>query len=270
MSAAVTLTLRDGLTEPLDVAALNPDRCAALSAKEIARLPVWFGRQSAMLGDFFAVAGGHSSRVLVEGPLSRVDRLGAGMTGGELLIDGDTGAGTGAAMSQGRLDVRGSVADDAGVAMSGGTLWVRGNAGDRLGAAPPGASRGMTGGEIVVEGSAGADAAARCRRGLVVVCGRAGARAARSVIAGTLVVLDDIGPEAGRGNKRGSLVAGGAIEVPASYRYACTYEPPYLRLLARYLRSRGVDVTRLEGPYRRYCGDAGALGKGEILHRAPG
>ena len=69
-------------------------------------------------------------------------------------------------------------------------------------------------------------------------------------------------------NKRGSLVALGEIDVPATYRYACEYRPPHVRVSLLYLARRhriAVDPLQVAGLYRRYCGDATAPGKGEIL-----
>ena len=65
-----------------------------------------------------------------------------------------------------------------------------------------------------------------------------------------------------------SIVALDGIEIPETYRYACTYQPAYLRLLFTYLRRRygiAVEDDALNGRYERYCGDAGTVGKGEIL-----
>jgi formylmethanofuran dehydrogenase subunit C len=231
---------------------------------------VWLGRQSAALGDFFHVRGGRSARVCLEGDLSKVDHLAAGMSSGELLVDGDAGDHLAEGMTGGLVDVRGSTGDDAGVALGGGTLRVAGQAGDRLGAARPGASRGMTGGEIVVFGSSGRETAARCRRGMVAVGGDVGECAGRSMIAGTLVVFGRVGADPLRGNKRGSLVVTGAVDVPASYRLACTFQPPYVRLLLTHLRRRHampVDGTLLDDRFRRYCEDGGVSFRGEIFLR---
>jgi formylmethanofuran dehydrogenase subunit C len=154
--------------------------------------------------------------------------------------------------------------------MAGGALRITGDAGHRVGAAAAGASKGMTGGEIVVNGSAGSEAAARARRGLVVVGGDVGGEAARAMIAGTLVVLGRTGANPGRGSKRGSIIAIGGIEIPSTYRYACTYQPPHVRLTMTYLRRQyglTIDDRVLTGRFRRYCGDAGDPGKGEILER---
>lgn len=269
--SAVTLTLRDGVTERVDAGGVTPDRVAALSDAQIARLPLWVAGRQACVGDVFQVAASGRTQLRVVGSLATVDGLGAEMRAGDLIVDGDAGDRVGAGMRGGIVRVTGSVADDAGLAMAGGTLRVGGRAGDRLGAARPGASKGMTGGEILVAGAAGVDAAARLRRGLVVVVGSVGADAGRAMVAGSLVVFGAIAGAPGRGNKRGSIVALGGVTVPATYRYACTFEPPHLRLTMTYLRRQyglSIDEQFVGGAYRRYCGDAGVPGKGEILEWA--
>jgi formylmethanofuran dehydrogenase subunit C len=270
MSDVVTLTLRARPEQPLDVEGLTPDACAALSEQEIASLVVWTGGQRAALGDFFSVRGGRAAQVRIVGDLVDVHGLGAGTGAGELTIDGPAGHRIGAGMTGGVVEVHGRVGDDAGLAMAGGTLRVQGDVGHRLGAASPGASRGMTGGEIIVAGRAGDDAAARARRGLVVVGGSTGAFAGRAMVAGTLLVFGRVGPSPGEGNKRGSLVCLGGVSVPATYRLACTYEPPFVRVLMTYLARRhglAIDPQARDGLYRRYCGDAAGPAKGEILER---
>ena len=270
---SVRLALRTAIDQSIEIDGLTPDRVATLSEAEIAGLPVITGSRRAVLGDFFTVSGERSARLQIEGDLHRVDGLGAGTAGGELLIEGSAGRRVGAGMTGGWIDVRGDAGDEAGVGMHGGALRVTGDAGHRLGAALPGASKGMTGGEIVVNGSAGADAAARVRRGLIAVGGDVGADAARAIIAGTLVVFGRTGAGPGRGSKRGSIVALGPIDIPSTYEYACTYQPTYVRMLLTYLYRRyGIAAPdgSLDGPYARYCGDAGVPGKGEILAYTPG
>jgi formylmethanofuran dehydrogenase subunit C len=267
MSSSITLTLRARPARTIEVDGITGDRMAALSEHEIAKMQVWAGRESSRVGDFFDVKGGHSSSVRIEGDLDRVDGLGAAMEGGELIVTGRAGRNVGRGMSGGLIVVHGDVGDDAGVAMSGGVLRVHGGAGDRLGGALPGAARGMTGGEIVVSGAAGAAAATRCRRG-VIVAGSAGPDAGEAMIAGTLVVLGAAGERPGRGNRRGSIIAAGSIEPPDTYRYACTFQPPHVRLLLTHLHRRfGLPIGRelVEGCYRRFCGDVGEPGRGEIL-----
>ena len=106
------------------------------------------------------------------------------------------------------------------------------------------------------------------RRGLVFVGGNSGAYTARSIIAGTVFVLGRVGREPATGSKRGTLVVGGSIDVPVTYRHACRYEPPHVRLALVHLsRTFGVSVEQqvIVGTYDRFCGDAGTVSKGEIL-----
>jgi len=249
MSDAVTLTLTTQPARTLVADCIAADRFAALGAQEIAALPVLHGGRPATLGEFFKVRGERASVVRIEGDCERVEAIGTGMAGGELVIDG-------------------SVGRDLGLGMSGGRIDVRGNAGANTGGAPAGAARGMTGGEIIVRGSVGDEAGARMRRGLLVVTGDGGRGTGKGMIAGTVVVFGKVGPGAGRFLKRGSIVALGDVAWPATFGYACTYRPPHVALLLRYLRSRcRVEVTeaQVSGRYERYSGDMAELGKGELL-----
>jgi formylmethanofuran dehydrogenase subunit C len=239
----MSLTLRLHATEAIDASSIIP------GVADVAHLPCWVGRQRLALGDLFDIRGEPSDDVRVEGDLRRVHGLGTGMSRGVLTIEGDVG-------------------DGAGVAMSGGLLRINGSAGDRLGAPLPGASRGMTGGEIIVSGNVGANAARRVRRGLVVVGGDAGAGAAHAMIAGTILVAGRLGAGAGLWSKRGSVIALGAVEIPATYKYACTYRPPYVLVLLRYLARVRQFATKAQfatGRYKRWTGDVADVGKGEIL-----
>jgi hypothetical protein len=88
------------------------------------------------------------------------------------------------------------------------------------------------------------------------------------MIAGTVVVFGKAGPGTGRFLKRGSIVALGDVERPATFRYACTYRPPHVALLLRYVGARcRVDVApaQVTGRYERYSGDLAELGRGELL-----
>ena len=270
MSDVVELSVRaappPGRRVELDC--VSPDRFATMAEAEIAALPVWQRRRSPRLGDFFDVRGGRAARVRVTGNASRVDGLGAGMSMGELEIDGDAGRGVWQQMSGGTIRVGGSAGDGAGMSMSGGTLRIDGNAGDDVGGALPGASRGMTGGEIVVRRAAGKRVGACARRGLIIVRGDAGDDAAHAMIAGSVIVFGNVGRGAAASSKRGTLVVLGDVDVPLTFRYACTFRPPHLRLVFEHLRRHHgmlVDDAHVNGVYRRYSGDMAELGRGEIL-----
>jgi len=276
MSDAITLTLRRAPSGRLGADVIAPDRFATLSNAEIGALPLWCSRadmdgdhhprRTVPLGDLFGIQGNRASTVRVTGDLGTVDGLGANMGSGTLTIDGDAGCEIGRMMRGGAISVLGSAGADAGLAMAGGSIAISGGAGERLGGPLPGAARGMTGGEIFVRGSVGRDAAIAVRRGLIVVGGDA-IDAGRAMIAGTLVVVGTITGSVGEWNKRGSIITIGGASVPPTYRYACTYQPPYLGLLHRYLQSRTwpIDERIATGRFARYCGDVSQLGRGELL-----
>jgi formylmethanofuran dehydrogenase subunit C len=264
---ALTLTLRDSPTVPLETEGLTPDGLAGRPRGEIEALPVWHGNRRAQLGDFFAVSGNGDDQVRVEGDLRRVKFLGAGMTAGRLVVAGDAGMHTGAGMGGGELVVEGDVGDFAGTAMRGGRLVVRGSAGHQLGGAEPGVRAGMRGGEIIAHGDAGDQVGAGLRRGLVAVAGRVGDAAGLRMLAGTIVALGGLGATAGAAMRRGTIVAMSEVALLPTFAFACSYRPPFLRLYLRRLRELGLSLTdeQIAGRYARWSGDGLELGRGEIL-----
>jgi formylmethanofuran dehydrogenase subunit C len=250
VSDGLVARLRAPLERAADFGEILAGAWSTLEAGELAgRRVAVEGSGTVALGDLFDVTGKAGGRIRFIGDLSNAERLGAGLGEGEVVVEGQVGS-------------------DVGMAMSGGSIDVHGRAGDRAGGSAPEARRGMTGGELVVRGTAGSEAGTRMRRGLLVIGGDAGSHAGAGTIAGTIVVLGDAGASPGLWSKRGSIVALGTVAVPSTYRYACTYRPPHLRLLLGRLRKRfGLPVQdgHLSGPYRRYSGDLADLGKGEIL-----
>ncbi|MEO8089246.1 MAG: formylmethanofuran dehydrogenase subunit C [Gemmatimonadales bacterium] len=247
---SIIARLKEPLRQRVDLSEVLVGSWTTLSASELSARPVYLERDgSASLGDLFALDGRPRGSIRFVGQLDQADRLGAGLSEGEVMVDG-------------------SVGREAGLAQAGGRLDIGGNAGPRAGAALPGFKRGMTGGELIVRGSAGAEAGAAMRRGLIVILKAAGDRTGLGMIAGTVVVFGAVGADTGLWSKRGSVVALGKVTPPPTYFYACTYQPAYLRLLLTRLRSSyglPVQPRHLNGFYRRYSGDMAELGKGEIL-----
>jgi formylmethanofuran dehydrogenase subunit C len=260
----LTLTLRDQPDVALEADVLTPDRLA--EADDVAALPLWHGKERARVGDFFAVSGAGDD-VRLEGNLARVRGVGAGMTAGRLTVAGNAGSHVGAGMRGGELRVEGDAGDWAGAGMRGGTLVVRGSAGRRLGGVQPGERAGMRGGEILVHGDAGEQAGAGLRRGLIAIGGRTGDAAGLRMLAGTIVALGALGPRAGAGMRRGSVVTMAPATLLATFAFACTYRPPFLRLYLRRLRTLGLPVSdaQMNGRYARWSGDGLELRRGEIL-----
>jgi formylmethanofuran dehydrogenase subunit C len=246
----VTLSLALRTEPPGQVLAapLIPERLRGLDGSEIAALVLRCGGETVAVGDLFDVTGTADGRLVLAGELRRFDRVGAGMSSGE-------------------IDVRGGVGDWAGAEMRGGVLRISGDAGVRVGGAYPGARAGMTGGEIIVSGDAGEEVGAGMRRGLVAVGGRTGSGAGLRMLAGTVIALGGIGAEAGLGNKRGSLVSGRAVQPLPTYAFAARFRPPALALQLRRVRELGliVDDALLRGTWARWSGDRTELARGEIL-----
>jgi formylmethanofuran dehydrogenase subunit C len=250
MTEGLIARLKATLDQRVDCSEVLASSWSTLPAADLAQRSVELERDGpAQLGDLFEITGAPAGQIRFIGDLSQADRLGAGL-------------------SEGVVGVEGNVGNEAGLAMAGGVLNITGKAGARVGAAAPGYKRGMTGGELIVRGSAGPEAGAAMRRGLLVIGGRAGPRAGLGMIAGTVVVFGAAGPDAGLWSKRGSVVALGSITPPATYAYACTYQPDHVRLMLMRLHTTyalKVRKRQLHGLYRRYSGDLAELGKGEIL-----
>jgi formylmethanofuran dehydrogenase subunit C len=262
----LSLTLREQPAVPLEAEVLSPDRLAGATREEIEALPVWHGNERMRVGEFFAVSGA-GDELRLEGDLSRVKFVGAGMTAGRITVAGDVGMHAGAGMGGGELHVEGDAGDWAGAGMRGGTLVVRGSAGCQLGGVYPGERAGMRGGEIVVHGDAGPQTGAGLRRGLIAVAGRIGDAAGLRMLAGTIVALGGLGQRAGVGMRRGSIVTMAPATPLATFVFSCNYRPPFLRLYLRRLRALGLAVSdeQLDGRYARWCGDGLELRRGEIL-----
>ena len=99
MSAQVVLAVRAKLEGALDASCIAPDRFATLTEREIAALAVQHDGRAGVLGDFFTVHGDRTARVRVVGGLDGADGIGTGMSGGELVIEGNVGRDLGLEMS---------------------------------------------------------------------------------------------------------------------------------------------------------------------------
>jgi formylmethanofuran dehydrogenase subunit C len=195
----IRLTLKAPLPHRIAADRLIPERLAALSTREVERLPLALGNRPAQVADLFRVEGTADGAVEIVGLCRRVDRIGAGMSGGTITVRGDAGAYLGLGMRGGGITVEGSVDFGAATALEGGMLRISGDAGDGLAGGLPGAVRGMNGGTVLVGGSAGAAVGQRLRRGLIVIGGAAGACCGSEMIAGTIVIGGTLGADAGIG-----------------------------------------------------------------------
>src|SRR5687768_14275518 len=117
----MTLRWRQVTSLAVEAECLRPEAMSGLSSAEAARLPVWLGNATAELGDLFRAEGSaEDGRLVLEGDLSHVRRIGQGMGMGSLTIRGDVGLHLGAGMTGGAIEVEGKVGDWAGAEMRGG------------------------------------------------------------------------------------------------------------------------------------------------------
>lgn len=264
---SLTLTLQTTSTVPVEAEVISPDRLAGLSQAEIAALPVQHGNEKATLSDFFGVSGSTNGEIRLEGDLSRVKWVGAGMSQGRIIIAGNAGMHVGAGMRGGEIVVEGDAGDWAGAEMSGGRLLVKGNVGHLVGSAYRGSTVGMQGGEIIVMGSAGNEIGGAMRRGLIAIGGNSGDFTGVNMLAGTIVVLGQLGWRPGAGMKRGSIISMHPAELLPTFTFACTYQPTFLPIFLHHLRTQGLPISesQLHGFYGRWSGDSVELNRGEIL-----
>lgn len=263
--SGVRLIRRADPPQRVDLSALRPEALAGLAADAIARLPLGTARAPLAVGDLFRVQAGDAAALVIEGGSPRFDHLGAGMTVGSLVIEGDAGCYLGRGMRGGSLTVRGSAGAFAASGLIGGMIEITGDAGDFLGGAAAGERTGMAGGVVVVRGGSGARAADRMRRGLMVIEGAAGLQLASHMIAGTVVCARP-GAQPGCLMRRGTLVLGEAALLPTFVPAGLAADGAFLRLLVCALRPLSAAAARLaEGAAERFVGDMATLGKGEIL-----
>jgi formylmethanofuran dehydrogenase subunit C len=271
MSATI-LKLRAEPDQRLDLSGVTPQAVARLDEAGIAALTIGTGKARLTVGDVFRITKGEAAEIRFAGGSSRFDHIGAGLTGGRIIVEGEAGAYAGRRMSGGELRIAGSAGPYAGSGMSGGLVHIGGDAGDCLGAPKLGELAGMTGGTIVVAGRAGARAGDRMRRGLIAIGGDAGDFPASRMIAGTVAILGDCGRLPGYMMKRGTLMLGGEASAwTPTFGESGVLELAVLRLLVRELKTL-LPTGRLagfEGPVQRLAGDLAALGKGEIIRPGP-
>ncbi|HYD65590.1 formylmethanofuran dehydrogenase subunit C [Azospirillum sp.] len=258
------LTARDPAGPPIDMTGVLPGRDG------LADLPLLRGRERRRLADLFTVADGGPDGALILRPGGAVlDGVGAGMTAGEILVEGDCGAYAGRGMRGGTLIVEGSCGAYAAAEMAGGRVRIAGDAGDFLGAPLAGSPRGMTGGSVVVGGNAGDRVGERMRRGVISVQGQAGALCGARMIAGTIVVGGGCGAGVGLAMRRGSILLPRApAALPAGFADGGEHDWLFVELLRRDLTAAGAWPAGFAAEGIRACrllGDRSAGGIGEVL-----
>lgn len=246
----VVLTLILDLSVPVEAEKITPDTFAGLSVEQIKALDVWHGNRAVRLSDIFEVnADGEltapeETRIMINGDISRVKRIGEGMAAGAIEASGSIGMHAGNNMRGGSIHIRGNAGDWLGREMRGGNINVDGSAGNYAGGGYRGEKCGMRGGEIHITGSAGDFLGEH-------LCG------------GTIRVGGDTGDFAGAMNQGGTIWIGGDAHLPGA---EMTKGMIAVTGRASVLPSfQDSGVVEIEGKrYRKYLGDLVESGKGEL------
>ena len=106
--SALVFTLREPPAQRLDLSPLVPDRLTRMSEGDIARIELGTTRARVCAGDIFKIRPGDAADIRFEGGSERFDRVGAGMTGGAIHVDGDVGIQAGRLLRGGKLTISGN------------------------------------------------------------------------------------------------------------------------------------------------------------------
>jgi formylmethanofuran dehydrogenase subunit C len=270
--ATLCLTLRETPAQRVDMSPLTAGHLLGKGIEDVASLELATGNRKVRLDSLFSISGTFASELEIHGSCDRLDRIGAGMSHGRVVVRGDVGAYLGAGMSGGSLVIRGNAGAYAATGMRGGRIHVYGSTGDFLAAARPGERHGMQGGLVLIDGDTGARLGDRMRRGMVLIEGNAGDYCATRMVAGTIAVWGTVGKLPGLGMRRGTLLLqrpSGAL--PPTFNDCGEYPLNFLVLLVRSwrtLRSKYSTLPDAGLRVRRYMGDVANGGRGEILVRA--
>ncbi len=201
---------------PLETNVIRPDDFAGKTIEEIKALEIWHGNLVVPLSDFFEVEGEagatiDETSILIDGDVFNTKRIGQGMTGGEIIVNGNVSMYVGAEMEGGSLLVKGNAASWAGQNMKGGELTIMGNAEDYVGSSYRGDWRGMSGGTLTVYGDVGNEIAEFMLGGKMIIKGNANIMPGIHMNGGLLIIEGDVVARTGGAMKNGDIVVKGTI-----------------------------------------------------------
>ena len=253
----ITLTPKRAFKVPIEAECIGPNTFAEKSQAEIAALPVWEGNRKRALSELFRIehkpASSENPTIRISGDVGKVRMIGARMSSGKIIVEGNAGMHLGEEMKGGTITVTGSAGSWAGCMMRKGTIEIKRNAGDYIGAAYRGSTRGMRGGMIIIHGNAGNEVGCFMRKGLIKIYGNVGQFAGIHMKNGTIFIQ---GNSEGRA---GAEMLGGKIIL-------CGYIPSILPTFTidDVKSSVKINGERVEGPFYRFLGDLAENGNGKL------
>lgn len=264
--SALVLTLKKDLQFSLNCSTLTPNKLQGKSVAEIASMPLQYGNQSMTVSNFFDISGSDTAHIHFKHSTDKLEYLGAELSDGHIMIEGNAGAYLGFAMKQGEIHCQGNTADFAACNMAGGLLKIDGNTGHFLGGASAGLRKGMRGGTVIIKGNAGDRVGDQMRRGLILIEGNVGDYCGSRMIAGTIGILAKTGQYTGFNMQRGTLLLSYQPTLHATLQDCGAHTLPFLRLLFKSFSQYDTKFAKLDSPrVQRYVGDLACNGNGEIL-----
>jgi formylmethanofuran dehydrogenase subunit C len=244
---------------PIDADCISPDTFAEKSVSDIALLQVWEGNRKRTLGDLFKIeqtsdTSSEEATIRIFGDVSKVRRIGAKMSMGKILIEGDAGMRLGEEMKGGKITLTGNADSWTGFMMKNGTIEIKGDAGDYIGTAYRGSTEGMGGGEIIIHGNAGSEVGCFMKKGIIKIYGNVGHFAGMHMRNGTILVQGNSEGRAGAEMTNGKIVV-------------CGYIPSILPTFTidSIRPNVKLDGEKIEGPFYRFTGDLADHGDGKLF-----
>lgn len=254
----ITLYPKGLFKVPVDAECISPDVFAKKSAKELTNLQIWEGNRKRALGDLFKIehetASSEEFTIRICGGVSKVRRIGAKMSMGHIIVEGDAGMHLGEEMNGGVITVTGNAGSWAGSMMKKGTIEIKGNAGDYIGSSYRGSTQGMSGGKIIIHGNAGSEVGCFMKNGLIEVYGNVKRFAGIHMKNGTVFIQGNSEGRAGAQMINGKIIV-------------CGYIPSILPTFTIDDIRPKVEVNgeKVEGPFYRFIGDLADEGNGKLF-----
>ncbi len=244
---------------PVYADSLSPDIFEGKTIEQISELTLWEGNKARDLDDLFrvsleSVSALNTVTIRIVGNLSKIRMIGAGMSRGKVLLEGDVGMHLGENMNGGEIKVVGNVDSWVGGAMKGGRIEVTGSAADYVGGPYRGSQDGMEGGEIVIHGDAGNEVGCSMSGGLIKISGRTGSFAGKDMREGIIWVEGDNAGRVGAGMKKGKIVIRGHV---GSVLPTFTLEGVKSKV--------SIGAEKIDGPFYLFIGDVVEKGKGQLF-----
>jgi len=189
----ISLFPRYSFNVPVDAGNITPDLFAKKSIDRIKTLHLWEGNRKRVLNDLFKVdyeedTPSENLTIRLVGDVSKLKKIGAKMSSGRVVVEGNAGMRLGEEMRGGSITVTGNADSWTGMMMKGGRIEIMGNAGDYVGTAYRGSTEGMKGGTIIIQGNAGSEVGCFMRNGLIKAHGNIGSLAGIHMRDGAILV----------------------------------------------------------------------------------